>query len=164
MSVISSTMSDTMSDVDKYQTVDELAKSNKLIECYQIQVDDNNNCKPVLLGAYPEVPLPVNKIINYNNYALHVVTYILTKDDIDNNLYKIVGVNLFKNNRKVSLCSLDLVMDPPTKQYLLLFNDHDNNTTTIVEKLKKFPGADKVLEYIINKAFFDEPLKSILVI
>ena len=151
-------------DNNEYQTVDELAKTNALIECYQIQVNESNVCIPVLLGEYPEVPLPVNKIIQYNNkYALHVVTYILTKEEIDNGLYKIVGVNVFKRDRNTSLCSLDLVMDRDTSTYQLLFNDHDNNTTKIVEKLEKFPPVDKVLEYVIHKSF-EEPLKSILII
>jgi hypothetical protein len=147
---------------DDFQTVESMVESNKLIECYQIQVDESNVCKAVLLGAYPEIPMPVNKIIQYNNYNLHVVTYILSKEEIDNGLYKIVGVNVFKNDKTNSLCSLDLVMDVDTSKYQLIFNDHDKNTTVIVEKLEKFPGVDKVLEYIINKAF-EDPLKTLLI-
>jgi len=149
------------SDSDsEFQTVDDLAKNQQLIDCYQIQVDDNNKCFPVHLGKYPDVPLPVNKVIQYKKYNLHVVTYVLTEEEVQNKLYKIVGVNVFRNGRKSSMCSLDLVMGENGK-YELLYNDHKNNETKVVEKLEKFPGKDKVLEYIITKAF-EEPLKSVL--
>jgi hypothetical protein len=158
-------MSDSNGDIvdsdTEFSTVDDLAKNQKLIDCYQIQVDDNNRCSPVHLGKYPDVPLPVNKVIQYDGkYKLHVVTYVLTEEEVQNKLYKIVGVNVFRNGEKNSMCSLDLVMGE-NGGYELLYNDHKNNTTKVVEKLEKFPGKDKVLEYIIKKAF-DEPLKSVL--
>jgi hypothetical protein len=154
-------MTDNSSD-QEFDTVDKLADNQKLIKIYQMQVDDSNQCKPVELGMYPDIPLPVNKIINYKRYDLHVVTYILTEDEIKRKLYKIVGVNVFRRGRKSSMCSLDLVMSDEVKgEYQLLFNDHKNNTTAIVEKLDKFPGKDKVMEYIINKSF-EGPIKKII--
>lgn len=149
-------------DTEEFQTVDDLGNNQKLINCYQIQVDENNACKPVHLGMYPDVPLPVNRIIKYKKYDLHVVTYVLTEDEIRDKLFKIVGVNVFRRNRKSSLCSLDLVMNDEKGNYQLLFNDHKANTSTVVENLEKFPGKDIILGYIINKAF-DDPLKSILI-
>jgi len=146
---------------EEFDTVDDLAKTQQLISCYQMQVDDDNNCSPVYLGRYPDVPLPVNKIINYNNYKLHVVTYVITEDEVKNKLYKIVGVNVFKEGKRNSMCSLDLVLNHEKGNYQLLFNDHRNNTTDIVETLEKFPGKDKILEYVITKAF-DDPVKSVL--
>lgn len=146
----------------EFQTIDKLADSSGLIDCFQIQIDESNVCKPVFLGAYPEVPLPVNKVIEYKKFVLHVVTYVLTKEEIDEGLYKIVGVNVFKKKEIESLCSLDLVMNKKTGRYQLLFNDHKKYTTDVVETLDKFPGVDKVLEYIIRKAF-ENPLKKILV-
>lgn len=148
-------------DQDFY-TVDQLADDQGLINCYQMQVDDNNDCNPVNLGKYPDVPLPVNKIIKYKKYMLHVVTYVLTEDEVKNKLFKIVGVNVFRANRKNSLCSLDLVKNESMGNYQLLFNDHRNNTTQVVENIEKFPGKTKVLDYIIKKAF-DDPVKSYLV-
>ncbi|VBB17789.1 hypothetical protein YASMINEVIRUS_252 [Yasminevirus sp. GU-2018] len=145
----------------EFRTVDELASSQKLINCYQMQVDDKNNCSPVFLGKYPDVPLPVNKTLNYKKYNLHVVTYVLTEEEVQNKLFKIVGVNVFRRNRGSSLYSLDLVLDNESGKYHLLFNDHKNNKTEIVEKLEKFPGKDRVLGYIINKSF-ENPLKKIL--
>lgn len=150
-------------DVDEeFHTVDELANNQKLINCYQIQVDEDNKCKPVHLGMYPDVPLPVNQIIKYKKYNLHVVTYVLTEEEVKDKLFKIVGVNVFRQNRKTSLCSLDLVMNEEKGNYQLLFNDHKKNTTKVVENLEKFPGKDKVLGYVINKAF-ENPVKQILV-
>lgn len=145
----------------EFRTVDELADQQNFVDCYQIQVDDNNDCKPIHLGKYPDIPLPVNKIIKYKKYLLHIVTYVLTKEEIDQKLYKIVGVNVFRQNRKNSKCSLDLVMNAEKNNYQLLFCDHQSNKVSIVENLEKFPGKDKVLEYIITKAF-EDPLKSVL--
>lgn len=147
---------------EEYETVDNLADKQKLINCYQMQIDDNNECTPVYLGRYPDVPLPVNHTMRYKKYVLHYVTYVLTEEEIQNRLFKIVGVNVFRQNRKSSMCSLDLVKGSETGGYELLFNDHKNNKTTVVEKIEKFPGKDKVLEYIIKKTF-EEPVKTVLI-
>lgn len=151
-----------MNNNTDYKTVEEIADDQKLIKCYQIQVDDNGECKPVYLGLYPDIPLPVNKIIKRKKYDLHVVTYVLTDEEINKGLYKIVGVNVFRQGRKDSLYSLDLIFEPKLNKYQLIFNDHRKQTTILVENLEKFPGKDSVLEYIIVKAF-EEPLKSILI-
>lgn len=142
-------------------TIDELAKNQNLIKCYQMQVDDDR-CFPVYLGKYPDIPMAVNKTLNYNKYDLFIVTYILTEDEIKDKLYKIVGVNVFKHNKKDSIYSLDLVKNDESNGYQLLFSDHMKNTSKVIENLEKFPGKDKVLEYIIEKTF-EEPLKSILI-
>jgi hypothetical protein len=136
-----------------------------------MQVDDSDNCTPVFLGSYPDVPLPVHKILQYKQYNLHVVTYILTEQEIADKLFKIVGVNVFRNNDKNSICSLDLVMIDENNilsgsiakqsKYQLIFNDHIKNTSDVVENLEKFPGKDKVLEYIIIKSF-ENPVKAFL--
>jgi hypothetical protein len=152
---------DDNSDED-FVTINQMADNQKLVNCYQMQVDDNNECFPVQLGWYPDVPLPVNRIIKYKKYMLHLVTYVLTEDEIQNKLFKIVGVNVFRANRKNSLCSLDFVKNEEQSNYQLLFNDHKNNTTKVVENVEKFPGKDRVLEYVFNKVF-ETPVKSILI-
>lgn len=158
---------DTEKDMDEFETVEQLALKQNLIDCYQMQVDKNNECHPVHLGKYPDVPLPVNHIIKYKKYILHYVTYVLTDEEIKNKLFKIIGVNVFRQNRNSSMCSLDLVKNGDSKdnevgKYQLLFNDHKNNKSIVVENLEKFPGKDKALAYIINKTF-EDPLKSVLV-
>jgi hypothetical protein len=154
-------MTDSNPEIEEFKTVDDLANQQNFIDCYQIQVDDNNNCTPVHLGKYPDVPLPVNKVIKYKEYLLHIVTYVLTKEEIDNNIYKIVGVNVFKKNTKNSICSLDLSMNPVDNMFELVFSDHIKNKFSVIEKIEKFPGKDNVLEYIITKTF-EEPIISIL--
>jgi len=158
----------TESDVDMtkgsnedFYTVDELAKKQGLINCYQMQVDDNNECFPVNLGKYPDVPLPVNHVIKYKKHMLHVVTYVLTEQEVKDKLFKIVGVNVFRNNSKNSMCSLDLVKNEEQGNYQLLFNDHKKNTTDVIENIEKFPGKTKVLNYVIDKVF-EDPVKSII--
>lgn len=153
-------MEDSMNAHDEFGTVDDLTNKN-FVDCYQMQVDEENNCTPIHLGKYPDVALPVHKIINYKKYLLHVVTYLLTQEEVDNKLYKIVGVNVFRRNRKSSICSLDLVKNGDESGYQLLFCDHRKNTVDVVENIEKFPGKDKVLGYVIQKAF-EDPVKSIL--
>lgn len=145
----------------EFKSVDELARDQKFIDCYQMQLDDKNICNPVYLGKYLDVALPVHKIIDFNNYKLHVVSYILTEDDIKDKIYKIVGVNIFEKDKTDSLCSLDLIKHPDNNSYQILFSDHINRTVKVVENIEKFPDKDKVLEYIITKTF-EEPVKSIL--
>jgi hypothetical protein len=144
---------------DNFMTLNELADKNKLVNCYQIQVE-NNKYKPVFLGKYPEVPLPINKVINYdNNNKLHVVTYVLTEKEVQDGLLKIVGVNLFKGNDTSSICGLDLVAN--NGKYELVYSDHLNNTSNTIKKLNNFPQKDKVIEYVVENCF-TEPFKSIL--
>lgn len=147
-------------NAEEFQTVNELADEQKLIDCYQIQIKDDK-CISVFLGKYPDVPLPVHKIIKYNKYMLHIVTYILTKDEVDMGLLKIVGVNVFRQNCKNSMCSLDLVMNKEENKYQLIFSDHKKNTFEVIEKLEKIPDNDKIIEYIIHKAF-EDPIKSLI--
>lgn len=150
-----------VNETNEYGTIDQVAKNQNLIDCYQMQVDKENKCSPVYLGKYPDVPLPVHRILKYKKYKLHLVTYVLTEDEIENKLFKIVGVNVFRQNRKNSLCSLDLVLNPDRNGYQLLFNDHLTNGSSIVENLEKIPDENNMLEYITTKAF-EDPVKSIL--
>lgn len=145
---------------EDFITIDELAEENNLIDCYQIQVGDDNTYGAVYLGKYPEIPLPVNKIINYGKYKLFVVTYILTKHEIDNNKLKILGVNIVKDGENESSYSLDLIAISENK-YQLVFSNHIDNTSIVVENIEIFPKKDKVIEYIIEKTF-EDPVKEIL--
>lgn len=120
---------------DEFETVDDLANNQNLIKCYQMQIDDDNHCEPVFLGQYPDVPLPVNKIIKYKKYNLHIVTYVLTEEEIQNNIFKIVGMNVFRQGRNSSLYSLDLSLKSDKTNYQLLFSDHKKGTTDVVEEL-----------------------------
>ena len=144
---------------DDYETIENIANNQKLINCYQMQIE-NDTCIPVNLGFYPELPLPINKIIKYDNYNLHIVTYILSHDEVIKKLFKIVGVMVFKSSSVKSICSLDLIINDKN-EFQLIFNDHDNNTTKIIETLKAVPKKEELLEYIIERAF-DEPIRSIL--
>ena len=145
---------------NEFISIEELAEENNLIDCYQIQIDDGNIYSAIYLGKYPEIPLPVNKIINYGKYKLFVVTYILTKHEIDNNKLKILGVNIIKEGQNESTYSLDLIAIPENK-YQLVFSNHNDNTSIVVENIEIFPKKDKVLEYIIEKTF-ENPVKEIL--
>ena len=93
---------------------------------------------------------------------LNVFNVILTEKEIKNKLFKILGVNVFRRNRKSSMCSLDIVKDGVTEKYQLVFSDHKNKKSIIVENLDKFPDKEKALAFVINKSF-EEPLKSILI-
>lgn len=156
-------MDNNNNNVDEFITLDKLTQSQNLIDCYQIQVDDNNICNPVLIGRYPEIPLAVNTSIKYNGYLLHVVTYLLTKEEIDDGLFKIIGVNVFKNNDKNSLYSLDLIFNTEHKLYEIILNNHIENATITVEKLEIFPPRDALIEFIVTKVF-EGPLKQILIL
>lgn len=147
---------------EEYKSVSQLSKIQKLIRCYQMQPDENGSCNPVYLGDYPDVPLPINKILKYKNYVLHVVTYILTDEDINNHIYNIVGVNVFREKERDSICSLDLAKRPDNKGFQLLFSDHHTHQVKVVEELDKLPDKSEIIEYIITKSF-ESPVKEILV-
>jgi phosphomevalonate kinase len=126
-----------------------------------MQLDDEDICSPVYLGKYIDVPLPVHKTINYNNHNLHIVSYVLTDDDIKDKIYKMVGVNVFEKDKTNSLCSLDLAKHPDNNSYQLIYSNHKDRTVKVIKNIEKFPGREKVLEYVLEQTF-EEPIKSIL--
>jgi hypothetical protein len=147
--------------MSEYITIDELAKGQNFTDCYQMQLDDEDICSPVYLGKYIDVPLPVHKTINYNNHNLHIVSYVLTDDDIKDKIYKMVGVNVFEKDKTNSLCSLDLAKHPDNNSYQLIYSNHKDRTVKVIKNIEKFPGREKVLEYVLEQTF-EEPIKSIL--
>jgi len=146
---------------DEFKKVDELADSTGLIDCYQIQVENDGKFKPVLLGKYPDVPLPVNFSIKSPNdkHRLYCVTYIMTSDEIKNKLFKIVGIVVFKDNESVS--SLDMVVNE-NNEYQYILNDHKKNESKFIRKIDKFPPKDKVLEVLVQEAFKEDIVNKLL--
>jgi len=149
--------------------------SGDLTKCYQIQVDKDGVANPVYIGSYKDIPLVTHTTILYdqskeamknkskpnkNKYRIHVVTYVLPEDAIQNKIYKIVGLIVQKNEDTESLASLDMRYNTLNKKYEYIFCDHKTDEVTVVKSLK-FPGADNVLKSIMNQ-IFEEPLKSVL--
>lgn len=140
-----------------------------LHECYQVQYKDNQmTC--VLIGRYKEIPLPVIKVLDhtYNDkkYKCNIVSYIMTKEEIENELFKMVGVVVMhdKNDASqvstsqvgtsqvgTSQVSLDFVYDKEENNFELLVCDHKTEQIIIVEKIEKFPGKDKIVDFVVNK-------------
>ena|SRR5579872_2501340 len=139
-----------------FVSVDDLADKQQLIKCYQMQVDSNNVCRPVLLGSYPDVPFPVNEKIPLKKSILYTVTYVLTEKEINDKLFKIVGAVVFNKNENNSLYSVDLVANEDQKSYQLILNNHTSKSSKVIENVEKFPDRDKVFEYVLNKTF-EEP-------
>ena len=170
------------SDVNTKTAVDDLVNiddiSGDLTKCYQIQVDKDGIPKPVYIGSYKDIPLVTHTTVLYdqskeamknkpnnekpgkNKYRIHVVTYVLPEDAIQNKIYKIVGLIVQKNEDTESLVSLDMRYNTSNKKYEFIFCDHKTDEVTVVKSIK-FPGADNVLKSIMDQ-IFEEPLKSVL--
>jgi len=149
--------------------------TKELIKCYQMQIDDNEDCVPVYIGEYPEVPTPLLKIIKHEEYVIHIVCYILTEKEVENKNYNIVGAIIFKNNNDTnensddfkkqekyenSICSLDLVYE--NKKYRLYYCDHENKKE---EKIKTIDGKlkrDDVVPLLIDGVFRLSPTRELL--
>ena len=157
---------DNEKDVSEFISVDDLTK--ELLTCYQMQLDDEGSCKPVFLGKYHEIPLPVSKVMEYKKYKLMFVTYILTQEEIDQKLYKIVGINIFRNGRSSSAYSLDFVYDDETKKFNLIFCEHnegegsfDKQNWEVIQTLDNLPEREKIMNHLAEYIFKD-PVKGIL--
>jgi hypothetical protein len=137
---------------DEFKTINSLISNHQ--ECYQIQIIDNQ-CKPILLGMYESVPLPIIKVIKYKKYVCYIISYILTKEELDDNLHKVVGINIVRQNRKNIMYSLDFIYNTTDKIFELSLHNHTKNTIEIIEKISEFMGNDKILEYIVSKLFTD---------
>lgn len=137
---------------NEFKTIDELV-NNKLVKCYQMQINDNKECLPVFLGEYPDVPLPINKSIKLNNHIAYIVSYILTEEEVLNKIYKLVGVTIFTEDTKNSLCSVDLIYNSNEQKYQTIYNDHLLNSTIVLETLNNHFDREQILDIIIQKTF-----------
>jgi hypothetical protein len=152
-------MSDTQqTDTNLYSTINKFA-SDGLISCYQIQPCEEKKCKPVFIGKYESIPLITHKIIHHENYKMHIITYLLTDEDIKNKIYKIMGIVVFDKEKNDSDHSLDLSFNPDNEKYDLIYSNHKIQNTDIIESLEKLP--DDIINYIIN-SFFMSSLKKLL--
>ncbi len=137
---------------EEYQPVEAFTTNHHA--CYQIQVIDDV-CKPVFLGMYEDIPLHVIKTMKYKKYVCYVVAYILSKEEVDNKLYKIAGINILRQNRKTSLYSLDYVYNSDNNAFELILCDHVKDSVEIIEKMDTYIGKDKLCEYMVIKLFQD---------
>jgi hypothetical protein len=144
-------------DIEQYVDVDKL--TNLHYKCYQIQVIDDV-CVPVFIGAYENVPLPIIKVMKYKKYVLHIVVYLMTKEEVDNMLYKIVGINIARQNRANSLWSFDLIYNVGAKCFQHILCDHKNGTVKEIENIEKFPGRDRAVENLVMR-IFEDPVNKI---
>lgn len=96
-----------------------------------------------------------------NVYRIHIVTYLLPEDAIQNKIYKIVGLIIQKNDDSESLCSLDLRFNVDNGKYEYIFVDHHTEEVTVVDTLEKFPGKEDVIPDIAERMFMD-PIRSII--
>jgi hypothetical protein len=170
--------SDNIED-NEYVNIDDVA--DNLIKCYQIQIDEvNNTAKPMYIGSFESVPINAHTVFEYdqkrdrinkksnsspsitNKYKIHVVTYVMPEDSIKENIYKIVGLIVQKNNEDASICSLDLKYNVGNNKFEYVLCDHIKNTTEIVSTLDTTPKKDDVLPNLMSM-IFEDPIKSIIV-
>ena len=129
--------------------------TNKFHTCYQIQINDENNTVfPVLIGKYKEIPLVTNKVVELSdrNLTLHYVTYIMTQEDIDAKIYKIIGVTVFDksdNEEKESKSSIDFIYEDD--KFKLIYCDHINNKIETLEIIDNIPKKNELLTFFMEK-------------
>lgn len=169
---------------DDFVNIDDV--SGDLIKCYQIQVNELDECKPVYIGSFKDIPLVTHTTILYdqnkdmlnldkkkiegnnrkknnknNIYRIHIATYIMPEDAINNDIYKIVGMIIQKNKKPESVASLDLRFNIQNKKYEYIYCDHEKDTVKLVKTLDKFPGSDNILTHLMEQ-MFEDPIKKLI--
>lgn len=173
---------------DEFVNIDDV--SGELIKCYQIQVNANGEAIPTFIGSFKEIPLVTHTTILYdqnkdmlniqekkikggnfvntnrkknkkNVYRIHVATYIMPEDAIENKIYKIVGLIVQKNKKPASIASLDLRYNTDNSKYEYIYCDHAKDTVSVVKTLDKFPGSDNILNHLMEQ-MFEDPLKQLI--
>jgi hypothetical protein len=96
-----------------------------------------------------------------NIYRVHVVTYLMPEESIQNDIFKIVGLIIQKNKEVDSVASLDLRFNKENNKYEYIFCDHGKDTVEVTKTLKKFPGQDVILTNLIEQ-MFEDPVKSLI--
>lgn len=134
-----------------HSTINKFA-SDGLISCYQIQPCNEKKCKPVFIGKYKTIPTYTHKIVKYNNYKLHIITYLLSDDEVKKNIYKILGIVIFKDDNEQSDHGFDLSYISDNDKYQLIYSNHKSNIIDIVEQLDKLPDGN-IIDYVLNRFF-----------
>jgi hypothetical protein len=170
---------------DDFVNIDDV--SGDLVKCYQIQVDESGKAEPVYIGSFKDIPLVTHTTVLYdqnkdmlnienkkieggasstneakrNVYRIHVVTYIMPEDAIDNKIYKIVGMVVQKNKKPESIASLDLRFNTQNGKYEYIYSDHHVESVKVVKTLDKFPGSDKILTNLMEQ-MFEYPMRNLI--
>lgn len=143
---------------EEYISID--TKKENLIECYQIQIQ-NNEFIPVLMGKYSEIPVPVLKTLKYNNNRLITISYILTKDEIDKKLYKLIGILITKDNDNETSYSIDLIYNHEKEKLEIILVNHKTTDIKSIKLLDKVPKKEDMLD-VLFQSLLDENISKIL--
>ena len=135
-------------------------KESDLIECYQIQIQ-NDEFVPILMGKYSEIPVPVLKTLKYKNHKLITISYILTKDEIDKKLYKLIGILITNNNDNESSYSIDLIYNHEKEKLEIILVNHKTTEIKSIKLLDKVPKKEDMLD-VLFQSLLDENVSKIL--
>lgn len=173
---------------DEFVNIDDV--SGELVKCYQIQVNEEGKATPIYIGSFKDIPLVTHTTILYdqnkdmlnmnnkkivndsrknngkknnnkNIYRIHVSTYIMPEDAIENKIYKLVGLIVQKNKNPESIASLDLRFNTQNNKYEYIYCDHVKDTVIVAKTLEKFPGIDNILNHLMEQ-MFEDPLKKLI--
>ena len=121
------------------------------IACYQMQYNENDlKHNHIFIGRYKEVPLHIIKIFKYQDYICNIVSYILTADEIDAKIFKIIGLMLTLPDRNDVIYCYDFVYNQLENCYKLIWYDCEKNNHSIIERIDRFPGNHMMIEVMIE--------------
>jgi hypothetical protein len=96
-----------------------------------------------------------------NIYRIHIVTYIMPEESIENEIYKIVGMVVQKNKKPESIASLDLRFNTKNNKFEYIYCDHIKDTVDVVSTLEKFSGTNDILNNLMER-MFEDPMKKLI--
>jgi len=96
-----------------------------------------------------------------NIYRIHVVTYVMPQEAIDNKIYKIVGLIVQKNKNPESVASLDLRFNDENGKFEYIYCDHNKDSVEVYKTLEKFPDNNDVLKNLVEQ-MFEGPIKDLI--
>lgn len=133
--------------VEEYVSVNK----NKLQKCYQVQIKDGK-MESVFLGEYHEIPVPVVKALQYKNKKLLVITYILTQEEINDKLFKILGLVILDKDSNESSRSVDLIYNDAISKLQLILVDHKNKESKpeVLKTLEEFPKNEDMISALMD--------------
>lgn len=121
------------------------------IACYQMQYNENDmKHNHIFIGRYKEVPLHIIKIFKYHDYICNIISYILTSEEIEAKIFKIIGLMITRPEMDEVMYCYDFVYNQQEHGYQLIWCDCAENNHRIIERMDRFPGNQLMIDVMME--------------
>lgn len=102
------------------------------------------------IGKYKEIPVHIIDRFDHNEYKCQIVSYLLTKEEIDEKIYRIVGILVEKDNNIISSYDMIYCKDDSIYQYIVYDILDGSMRESVKESFENYPSNDLLIERLLE--------------